>query len=153
MINLILWAILGATTLWIASTIIGGERSRMVNCVICAIGAAVGEIAMLVMNTVTGASGFSFYSFFIGLSGAVIILFLLHYSYNSQKPKNRKKRPAYTYTREQDTYEMWYKIGLTGLTRSDPDMTEIPLENILFICFRIICITCPIIHIPVRSPV
>ena len=73
MINLILWAILGATTLWIASTIIGGERSRMVNCVICAIGAAVGEIAMLVMNTVTGASGFSFYSFLIGLTGVLIL--------------------------------------------------------------------------------
>jgi len=107
MINLILWAILGATTLWIASAVIGGERSRTVNFVIFAIGAAGGEIVMLVMNAVTGAKGFSVSSFFIALAGAFILLLLLNYSCNGHnKAKHRKKRPSYAYNRGQDTYEM-----------------------------------------------
>jgi len=107
MLNLILWAIFGAVTLWIASAIIGGERSWITNAVICTIGVVGGEIVMLIMNTVTGAKGFSLYSFFIALIGAFILLLVLNYSYKSRtRPKNRKKRPAYVYNRGQDTYEM-----------------------------------------------
>ena len=105
-INLILWAILGAITLWMASIIIGGERSRGVNFIICTIGIVAGEIVMLVMNAVTGAKGFSISGFFIALIGAFVLLMVLHYSCNgSGKKKYTKKRP-YSYNRGQDTYEM-----------------------------------------------
>ena len=106
MINLILWAILGAATLWIASAIIGGERSRLVNFVICTIGAVTGEIAMLVLNAIMGAKGFSVTGFFIALTGAFILLLFLNYSYNTGSRPKKKKRPAYVYNRGQDTYEM-----------------------------------------------
>jgi uncharacterized membrane protein YeaQ/YmgE (transglycosylase-associated protein family) len=73
--NLLLWALLGAVAGWIASFVIGG-RGWLTNTIIGVIGAISGGFVMNAFGK-TGITGFNVYSLIIAIIGAIVLLLIL----------------------------------------------------------------------------
>ncbi|MEQ8190190.1 MAG: GlsB/YeaQ/YmgE family stress response membrane protein [Candidatus Eremiobacterota bacterium] len=75
--NIIFWIVLGAVSGWIASSIMGQNRSGWIkNTFLGMVGAFVGGF---VMNLIGGAgiTGFNLYSIFVSVIGAIITVYIL----------------------------------------------------------------------------
>ena len=74
--NLLLWALLGAVAGWIASFVMAGRRGWIANTIIGMIGAILGGFVMNFFGK-TGITGFNIYSLIIAVIGAIALLALL----------------------------------------------------------------------------
>lgn len=75
LLNILLWILFGALIGWIASIIMGTDRSQGagMNIVVGIVGAVIGGLIMNLFGT-TGVTGFNLWSFIVSLLGAIVLL-------------------------------------------------------------------------------
>lgn len=74
--GILIYIIFGAIVGWVASLIMGDDKSLLGDIVVGIIGAFLGGV---IMNTFgeSGVSGFNFYSFLVALLGACLLIYIL----------------------------------------------------------------------------
>lgn len=75
--GIIVWIVVGGLAGWVASKIVGTDKSQglLGNIVVGILGALVGGFLVQLLGG-TGFTGFNLWSFLVALLGAVILLFL-----------------------------------------------------------------------------
>lgn len=72
--GIIVWIVFGAIAGWVASMIVGDNKSLVVNIIVGILGAVIGGWIMSMLGK-TGVSGFNIYSFLVAILGAVVLIF------------------------------------------------------------------------------
>jgi len=72
--GILLWIVFGAIAGWIASMIVGDNKSLVANIIFGILGAVIGGWIMSTIGK-TGVSGFNMYSFLVAILGAVVLIF------------------------------------------------------------------------------
>lgn len=75
LLNIFIWLLFGALVGWIASLIMGTNRTQgiIMDIVLGLLGAVVGGLLASLFGS-TGITGFNLYSFLIALAGAVVLV-------------------------------------------------------------------------------